>query len=321
MRGAEPTQILDGPVAVIGAGLMGASWAALFAAHGRTVRLYDQDADRLAAGVGKARHDAQFLVEHGLADAERAATGLQALEACETLAGAVGDACLVQEAVYESYPAKEAVFEAVDRHAPRSSLIVTSTSGLSITRIQSIARHPERCLAGHPFNPPHLIPLVEIAPGEQTDPQAVEAARRFDESVGKVPVVLRREVPGHLANRMSAALWREAIDLVLEGVASVADVDRAVRYGPGLRWAVMGPHLLYHLGGGEGGIRRHIEHVRPAKEETWADLSDWQVMPPEAPALLEAGLPELEALAELVSVRDKVLVRVIKAAMVSEADE
>ena len=321
MRGVEHSQLLDGPVAVIGAGLMGASWAALFAAHGRAVRLYDQDADRLAAGVGKARHDAQFLVEHGLADREAAEAGLQALEACETLAGAVGDACLVQEAVYESYPAKEAVFEAADRHAPRSSLIVTSTSGLSITRIQSIARHPERCLAGHPYNPPHLIPLVEVAPGEQTDPQAVEAVRQFYESVGKKPVVLNREVPGFLANRMSAALWREAINLALEGVASVADVDRAIRYGPGLRWAVMGPHLLYHLGGGEGGIRRHVEHLRQAKEEMWADLKDWQVMPAEAPALLEAGLPELEELAELADLRDEILVRVIRAATTSEADE
>jgi carnitine 3-dehydrogenase len=148
----------------------------------------------------------------------------------------------------------------------------------------------------------------------------VEAARRFYESVGKKPVILRRDVPGHLANRMSAALWREAIDLVLVGVASVADVDRAIRYGPGLRWAVMGPHLLYHLGGGEGGIRRHIEHVRPAKEETWADLADWQVMPPEAPGLLEGGMLELEALGDLANVRDEVLARVIKAVTVSSAD-
>jgi carnitine 3-dehydrogenase len=321
MKKPEAVPVPGGPVAVVGVGLIGASWAALFAAHGRTVMLYDQDPGRLAAGVETALDDARYLVEQGLAGGGSTGAGLGALEPCQSLAAAVVDACFVQEAVPESYAVKEAVFQEADRHAPPSSLIVTSTSYLSITRIQSAARHPQRCLAGHPYNPPHLIPLVEIVPGERTAPQSVEAARLFYRSVGKEPVVLRREVPGYLANRMSAALWREAINLVLDGVASVADVDRAIRYGPGLRWAVMGPHLLYHLGGGEGGIRRHIEHLGPAKEETWADLNDWKAMPAEAPQILESGLPELEQLPALACWRDEVLTRVLKAAMASGHDE
>jgi 3-hydroxyacyl-CoA dehydrogenase len=131
--------------------------------------------------------------------------------------------------------------------------------------------------------------------------------------MGKTPVVLKRESPGYLANRMAAALWREAINLVLDGVASVADVDNAIRLGPGLRWAVMGPHLLYHLGGGEGGIRYHVEHLRAAKEEMWKDMNDWKRMPEMTAEALERGLPELGEIAALAQKRDEALVRVIQA--------
>ena len=254
-----------------------------------------------------------------MADEAQAEAGLRALAPCHELAEAVSEAAFIQEAVYESYEVKGAVFEAVDRFAPRRALIVTSSSGLSISRIQASARYPDRCLAGHPYNPPHLIPLVEVVPGRQTDPQAVEAARRFYESMGKTPVVLKRESPGYLANRMAAALWREAINLVLEGVASVADVDNAIRLGPGLRWAVMGPHLLYHLGGGEGGIRYHVEHLRAAKEEMWQDMNDWKTMPEMTAEALERGLPELAEIAALSRRRDEALVRVIQALRAAES--
>jgi len=135
----------------------------------------------------------------------------------------------------------------------------------------------------------------------------------FYERLGKAPVVLKREVPGYLANRLSAALWREAINLVLDGVASVTDVDRAIHLGPGLRWSVMGPHLLYHLGGSEGGIRRHIEHLRASKEAMWQDMNDWKSMPRATTEALEQGLPGLDEIATLAQERDQALVRVIKA--------
>jgi 3-hydroxyacyl-CoA dehydrogenase len=310
---ADPYAPTDGPVAVIGAGVIGASWGAFLAAHGRVVRLHDLDPERLARGLAQARDQARFLTDHDLADPAQAETGLASLAGHGTLAEAVRDAAVVLECVAERYDVKDAVFSAADAHAPRHALLVTCTSGLSISRIQQAARYPDRCLAGHPYNPPHLIPLVEIAPGNQTAPEALTAAHAFFLSVGKAPVVLHREVPGYLANRMSAALWREAINLVLDGVATVDDVDRAIRLGPGLRWAVMGPHMLYHLGGGPGGIRHHVEHLRQAKEETWRDLAAWHVMPPGSADALEAGLPPLDQLAALADQRDQALLRVLRA--------
>ena len=313
--GQDPKAIVssEGPVAVIGAGLTGASWAALFASCGLNVRVHDKDKEALSKGLERSKRYIHFLMDHGMADQREAEAGLTALQPCARLSEAVQDVTFVQESVYETYEVKCAVFEEVDRHAPRHALIATSSSGLSIGRIQEATRYPERCLAGHPYNPPHLIPLVELAPGEKTVKETIEAARRFYEAVGKTPVILNRAVPGYLANRMSAALWREAINLVLDGVASVADVDRAISLGPGLRWAVMGPHLIYHLGGGEGGICYHVEHLRAAKEEIWQDLNDWQKLPSETAKALERGLPELEALESLTRRRDEILVRFLKA--------
>ena len=167
----------------------------------------------------------------------------------------------VQECVTEDLAVKRAVFRLAAEHAPADALLATSSSGLSISQIQEDVPGPERCLAAHPYNPPHLVPLVELAPGALTAPETIERARAFYRSVGKTPVVVHRDVPGYIGNRLSAALWREAVELVRSGVASVEEVDSAVRNGPGLRWAVMGPHLLYHLGGGAGGIRGHLEHL------------------------------------------------------------
>jgi carnitine 3-dehydrogenase len=311
--GQKMTPCADSPVAVVGAGLTGASWVALFASRGLNVRLHDKDPDALSRGLERAQTYVHFLIDHGMAEQKEAEAGLTALRACTEVFEAVQDAVFVQESVYENYEIKCAVFEAVDRHAPRHALIATSSSGLSISRIQEAARYPDRCLAGHPYNPPHLIPLVELAPGEKTAKETLEAARRFYEGLGKTPVILNRSVPGYLANRMSAALWREAINLVLDGVASVADVDRAIHMGPGLRWAVMGPHLTYHLGGGEEGIRYHIEHLKSAKEEIWQDLEDWKTLPSETTEALEKGLPKLEALESLTRRRDETLVQILQA--------
>ncbi len=311
--GADTATCADNPVAVVGAGLTGASWAALFASCGLRVRVHDKDAEALNKGLERTQRYVHFLMDHGMADQRAAEAGLTVLQPCHELSEAVQDVVFVQESVYENYEIKCAVFEAIDCYAPRHAPIATSSSGLSISRIQQAARYPDRCLAGHPYNPPHLIPLVELAPGEKTAKETVEAARRFYEGVGKTPVILNRAVPGYLANRMSAALWREAINLVLDGVASVKDVDRAISLGPGLRWAVMGPHLIYHLGGGEGGIRYHVEHLRAAKEEIWQDLNDWQVLPSETAKTLEQGLPELETLESLTWKRDEILVQILKA--------
>jgi carnitine 3-dehydrogenase len=302
-----------GPIAVVGAGMVGSSWAGLFVAHGREVRLYDKDARSLDAGVNRARENAQFLVNHNLVSPNIAALGLKSLSPISNIKDAVEGVVLVQEAVLEDIELKKKVFNMIDRFAPHDALLITSSSGLSISQIQSETQHPERCLAGHPYNPPHIIPLIEIAPGERTAPEAIKAAKQFYETLGKVPIILNREVTGYLGNRMSAALWREAINLAMSGVASVEDIDKAIRYGPGLRWSVIGPHMTYHLGGGKGGIRYHTEHLLRAKEKIWADLDDWKSFPLEALDILMAGLPDPETTTSLARERDEALIRVIKA--------
>lgn len=279
-----------GPVAVIGAGLTGASWAGLFAAHGREVRLYDADGARARKAVHRAIGFARFLVDHGLADPECAELGIAALRSVDTAERALAGVVLAQECVAEDLAVKRAVFAEADRLTPAEALLATSSSGLSITDIQAGLPGARRCLAAHPYNPPHLVPLVELAPGRDTDTATLETARAFYVSVGKDPVVLSRDIPGYLSNRMSAALWREAVELVRSGVASVEDVDKAVSSGPGLRWAVMGPHLLYHLGGGEGGIRGHLEHLGHVKEGMLRDIASWVSFPADTADVLESGL-------------------------------
>jgi 3-hydroxybutyryl-CoA dehydrogenase len=152
----------------------------------------------------------------------------------------VVDVQLVQESVAENYEIKQQVFKELDSYTQPDAILASSSSGLLMTPIQQVTNHPGRCLIAHPFNPPHLIPLVELVPGDKTDELTVLRMKDFYEKLGKVPVVLKKAVPGHIANRLALALWREAVDLVIQGIASVEDVDKAVSAGPGLRWAVMG---------------------------------------------------------------------------------
>jgi 3-hydroxyacyl-CoA dehydrogenase len=305
-----------GIIAVIGAGNTGASWAGLFAAHGYAVRLYDVREGAAVAALERSAAAARFLVAKGLVDAVPAERGIPALAPASTLAEAVVEAIVVQECVSDDLELKQRVFADVGRHAPETALIATSSSGLSITAIQRDTPVPGRTLAAHPYNPPHLIPLVDLAAGELTDPATIDRAAAFYAGVGKEPVIVNGDVPGYIANRMSAALWREAIELVRSGVATVEDVDKAVRYGPGLRWAVMGPHLIYHLGGGPGGIRGHISHLTGTKEGMLRDLATWTTFPPDTAEVLAAGVDEEAAgrtLAELEVERDEALAAMLLA--------
>ena len=309
-------------IAVIGAGNTGASWAGLFAAYGYTVRLYDVREGAAAAALTRAAAAARFLVAKGLAEAGPAEQGMASLAAVTTTLGeAVEKAFLVQECVSDDLDLKRRVFAEISEQAPDEALIATSSSGLSISAIQRDTRLPGRTLAAHPYNPPHLVPLVELAPGELTDSATIERAAAFYAGVGKEPVVVNGDVPGYIANRLSAALWREAIELVRSGVATVEDVDKAVRYGPGLRWAVMGPHLIYHLGGGPGGIRGHISHLTGTKEGMLRDLATWTTFPADTAEVLAAGV-EAEAggrtLAELEAERDEALAAVLLARRVQD---
>ena len=305
-----------GIIGIIGAGGTGASWAGLFAAHGYDVRLFDVKPGAAQLAVARAVAAARFLVAKGLVEPGAVETGVASLSAVATLEEAVAGADLVQECVTDEVVLKREVFAQASQAAPDRALIATSSSGLSITAIQQDARLPGRTLAAHPYNPPHIIPLVELAPGRLTDPRELERARALYAGVGKEPIVVNGDIPGYVANRMSAALWREAIELVRSGAASVEDVDKAICYGPGLRWAVMGPHLVYHLGAGEAGIRGHIAHLTGTKEGMLRDLASWTTFPADTADVLASGV-EAETggkpVAELRAERDEALAAIILA--------
>jgi carnitine 3-dehydrogenase len=255
-------------VAVLGGGVIGQSWTALFLAAGRSVALYDPDPDaedtvRRAVRTAWPTLDELGLTARGTPDALTVHTSARA---------AVEGAQFVQESVPEVIELKHRLYRDIEPALDRSAIVASSASGLTLTRMQAGWRDPGPFVLGHPFNPPHLIPLVEVLGNDRTAPGVVGRARTFYESVGKVTIEVRREVPGHVANRLQAALWREAIHLVNEGVASVADVDTAVAAGPGLRWAAMGPTLLFHLGAGPGGLASFCERYTASFEAWWDDL-------------------------------------------------
>lgn len=281
-----------GKVGIVGAGLIGSGWAAFYASKGFAVSLFDAETSARQAGHERTLTYLAFLRDHGLLGPEDHDRALGGLRVTGDLPEAVRGARLVQESVTERYDVKKEVFRQIDRAAEPEAILASSSSGLLISELQTVMEHPGRSLIAHPFNPPHLIPLVELVPGKQTDPKVLDDVKAMFESLGKVPVVLNKEVPGHIANRLQAAVWREAIDLVLKGVASVADVDKALAAGPGMRWALLGPHMIFHLGGGPGGIRHFIDHVGVSWNELWADMARWTSLPAETTDALVAGVRE-----------------------------
>jgi len=302
-------------VAIVGTGVIGSSWAAFYASKGFTVKMWDVDAKVGQNGRQQAVDTLKLLQTQGILSGDTVKASISQIKVAGTLEQAVENVQLVQESVAENYEIKQQVFKALDAHTDPAVILASSSSGLLMTPIQQVTKHPGRCLIAHPFNPPHLIPLVELVPGDETDDQAISKMKMFYEGLGKVPVVLKKAVPGHLANRLAMALWREAVDLVAKGIASVEDVDKAVSAGPGLRWAVMGPHMIYHLGGGAGGMDHFIDHFAPAVKVWWESLANWTTLPPEAKGLLIDGLKaEMgdRTLSEVNQWRDEKLGKILK---------
>ncbi|MEU6462929.1 3-hydroxyacyl-CoA dehydrogenase NAD-binding domain-containing protein [Streptomyces sp. NPDC046976] len=243
--------------AVIGGGVIGVSWTGLFLARGIDVVVNDP------------RPDIEDLVRAGLAEITPALAALglptENLTAGLTfeadLATAVAEADIVQENGPERLELKQEIWGTVETAAPAHALLATSTSSIPATAIAEAMRAPERLIVGHPFNPPHLVPLVEIVPGARTAPATVEQATAFYTALGKQPQVLRKEVPGFVANRLQAALFRECVHLVAEGVVTERQLDDIVTSSIGMRWAVAGPFRTFHLGGGPGGLPHFIDHL------------------------------------------------------------
>ena len=262
-----------GKAAVLGGGLIGSSWAANFLWKGVSVNIYDISAEALETTRNRIRENLEYLVSKGVLTAGEMNVALGLAKYTLSLAEAVKDVQFLQESVLEKYEVKQALLAEVDKHAPADAVFASSTSGLLITEIAKDSEHPERCLGAHPYNPPHLIPLVEISRGQKTSEDTVKRTCDFYRSLGKEPIVLRKEALGFISNRLSMALYREAVDLVMRGVCSVEDIDKAVNFGPGLRYALMGPNLIYQLGGGPHGIQG-----RPRRRRTsGSSLSAWTV--------------------------------------------
>ena len=304
-------------VACVGAGLIGRGWATLFAWKGYRVALQDLREDALEPALSQVRQNLRFLARTGLLRAESDEKCLERIWSTSDLTEAVEDADYVQESVYESYKVKKEVFKSIDAAAPPDAILASSSSTLKMTVIQKAAEKPERCIVAHPWNPPHLMPLVEIVPGSKTSPETVKRTKEFMEKLGKVAVVQKKEVSGTIGNRLAAALWREAIDLVHRGVAELEDVDKAVSAGPGIRWAILGPHLSYHLGGGSGGIEYYLQHLGPTMAARWRTLATWTTIPPSVEKKMIRDIKNMElvrskSVEEIAIWRDEKLAELLK---------
>ncbi|WNO63193.1 3-hydroxyacyl-CoA dehydrogenase NAD-binding domain-containing protein [Streptomyces sp. AM2-3-1] len=262
-------------VAIVGTGTIGASWATHYLVRGYDVTATDPapTAEAALRSYVEAAWDSAASI--GLAPG----ASPDRLSFTTDLRQAVADADFVQENAPERPELKVPLFTDIDDATPPGAIIASSSSGITMSVIQAECRRPERTVIGHPFNPPHIVPLVEVVGGTKTSPETIRGAMSFYEAIGKKPIHLKKELPGHVANRIQAALYREVVHLVQEGVLDVADSDDAVSWGPGLRWGVMGPHLLWHLGGGEGGIEHFMDTLMPRMVASWQELGTPEFTP------------------------------------------
>jgi carnitine 3-dehydrogenase len=291
-------------VAVIGCGTVGASWAALFLGHGLDVVAYDPSPG--------AEERLQSFVDHALDQlAELGTREKGELRFSGDLIDVLGAADFVQENVPEDEALKRRMLADIDALTAEGVIVASSTSALLRSSIVADCKTPHRFIVAHPFNPPHLVPLVELV-GE--DESIVQQAAEFYRTLGRRPVILKREMPGHIANRLSSALYREAVYLVEQGVASVADIDAALCNGPGLRWAAMGPHMTYHLGGGPGGIEHYLSHLGPSQVRRWASLGSPTLSPEVRKQIVEGVAEEAgdRSIQELEERRDRALLEILK---------
>jgi 3-hydroxyacyl-CoA dehydrogenase len=292
-------------VAVIGFGTVGVGWTALFMANGCNVTVHDP-----AVGDAAELHTALEPCLVSLRVLGRTSHGSVALASSPE--AAASSANFIQENAPERQEVKADLLRRLDEAAPPNAIIATSTSSLLWSELTQACPRPGRVIVGHPFNPPHIVPLVELF---GSDPDVLERAAAFYAGLGMRPVRLQKEMRGHIANRLASALFQEAVHLVDQGVASVEEIDAALTDGPGLRWAAMGAHLTYHLGGGKGGIRHYLDHLGPSQERRWQDLGH----PTFSDALKEKIVAGVEAEAagrsidQLEAARDATLLALLQA--------
>jgi 3-hydroxyacyl-CoA dehydrogenase len=278
-------------VTIVGTGVIGASWTALYLARGLNVVATDPAPNAEASlrrYIDAAWKDLTVLGLSPHASRDH-------LEFTLDMKQALSEAEFVQENGPERAEFKVKLFAEMDAATPPGAILASSSSGLTMSVIQSACKRPERCVIGHPFNPPHLVPLVEVVAGQKTSAETVQKAIAFYTSIGKKPIHLRKEVVGHAANRLQAALYREVVYLIEQGVLDVADADTAVCWGPGLRWGIMGPNLQFHLAGGEGGIQHFMEQFTGPLTTWWKDLGSLTEFSPQVRQTIIAGVLEKAA--------------------------
>lgn len=291
-------------VACVGAGLVGQGWATLFAVKGLPVNLQDRREEAIRRAMTNISSNLKLLENKGLISREETEVAIKRVKTTTNLSEAVREAGYIQESIIEDMEAKKKVFSQIDREAQSEAIIASSSSSLLMSEIQKSASKPQRCLIVHPFYPAHLIPLVELVPGNRTSQETVETAYEFMLNIGKVPVVAKKEVPGHVVNRLVHVLFREAVDLVDKEVATIEDIDRAFTAGPGLRFAIVGPFLAYHLGGGPGGIDEFFDKY-------W---TDWPASIKEKviKGIKEEEIVRTKSMKDLVRWRDEKLIELLK---------
>jgi carnitine 3-dehydrogenase len=296
-------------VGVIGTGVIGAGWAAHFLRMGLDVVAFDPAPgaeDRLRRFVADAWPTLERLGLRDGADQER-------LTFATDLRGAAAGVDFIQESTREDGPMKTRILAEIDAVADLATIVASSTSGFAMTMLQQDAVHAERLVVGHPFNPPYLIPLVEVVGGERTDPAVVDWAVAFYSHVGKYGLKMTRELPGFLGNRLQEAMWREALHMVASGEATVEEIDASITYGPGLRWALMGPCLTFHLAGGQGGMAHMLDHFGAALLEPWTRLEAPELTPELRERMVQGCLREAagRSIATLERERDDFLVELL----------
>jgi len=301
-------------IACVGAGLIGQGWATLFSSKGFEVILQDLNETILEKAVIGVKSKLMFLETNHLLKRGEANGALKKI-AMSTDLDVIGDADYVQESVPDDYDTKKEVFKAMDAVAPHHTILASSSSGLLMTEIQRATRRPERCVLVHPVLPVYLLPLVEIVGGEQTSSETVIAAYDLMRRLGKIPALLKREVPGYIVNRLQAALLREAIDLVDKDIAGAEDVDKAFCMGIGLRDPIIGPFLRIHLAG--SGVERFIENYSQSYRYRWETMETWTSIPPSAAKKMIKSVKEMKvvrtkSLEEITNWRDKMLIKLLK---------
>ena len=308
-------------VACVGAGVIGYSWALYFSLKKLSVNVYDLTDEKLELAKTRIHDSLLNLMKNEVVSEEEIVEIERRINYTTVMEEAVKDVQFITESGPENYEIKQKMAEEMETYTSSETIIASSTSGLLVSEIAKNAKHPERFIGAHPYNPPHLIPLVELTKGDKTTDEVLKCAKDFYQSIDKEPVVLQKEALGFICNRIQMAVYREVCDLVMKGVCSIDDADKAVTYGPGLRWAIMGPSLVFELGGGEGHIDGLMKHLNPSISLWLHDMADFKDFPEEFPEVARKGVEE--ALknrpreignddASLAEYRDKMLISLLK---------